>query len=531
LKKKLKLRALAFVAMLLSTLIYQPSISFAQGTALTYQGQLNDTGGAANGSYDLTFTVFDAVTDGTLVGGPLTNTATVISNGLFTVTLDFGTGIFTGPARWLEIGVQTNGGADSYTFLVPRQAITASPYAITAGNVTGAVADSQLSGNIARLNSDAVFTGAVVFSNAASQFAGTVTAAGFNGPGTLPWQIVSGTAQQAQPNMGYLLTNAAQVTVTLPTAPNPGDVVRVSGTGTNGWKIAQNVGQSVVGRNISAVNIDHWIPSETNRNWYSVASSSDGSKLVAVVNAGPIYTSTDSGVTWMPRESNRVWYSVASSSDGSKLVAVDNAPGRIYNSTDSGVTWTPHANNRFWRSVASSSDGSQLVAVAGADQIFTSTDSGANWTPRSITANWWSVASSGDGSQLVAVVNAGLIYTSVDSGVTWTPRASSRQWYAVASSADGSKLVAVVNGGQIYTSADSGANWTAGETNRAWRSVASSSDGSILVAVINSGGRIYTRNLDVAGYLLSDPNSAVELQYIGNGVFIVISHEGNILAY
>ena len=41
-----------------------------------------------------------------MVAGP----GVPVTNGLFTVTLDFGTSVFTGPARWLEIGVRTNGG-------------------------------------------------------------------------------------------------------------------------------------------------------------------------------------------------------------------------------------------------------------------------------------------------------------------------------------------------------------------------------------------------------------------------------------
>ena len=129
----LALRTLASSALLLSTLIYQPSTANAQGTGFTYQGQLNDGAGLANGTYDLDFTVFDALSGGTVVAGPLTNAATAVSNGLFTVTLDFGAGVFTGPDRWLEIGVQTNGGSDFVT-LSPRQSLTPAPYSIYSGN-------------------------------------------------------------------------------------------------------------------------------------------------------------------------------------------------------------------------------------------------------------------------------------------------------------------------------------------------------------------------------------------------------------
>ena len=76
---------------------------FAQGTAFTYQGQLTDSSAAANGSYDLQFTLYDAGGGGNVVAGPLTNTAVAVSNGLFLVRLDFGSA-FTGSARWLEIG-------------------------------------------------------------------------------------------------------------------------------------------------------------------------------------------------------------------------------------------------------------------------------------------------------------------------------------------------------------------------------------------------------------------------------------------
>ena len=45
----------------------------AQGTAFNYQGRLNDGGAPANGTYDLRFAVFNAVTNGTQITYPLTN--------------------------------------------------------------------------------------------------------------------------------------------------------------------------------------------------------------------------------------------------------------------------------------------------------------------------------------------------------------------------------------------------------------------------------------------------------------------------
>ncbi len=121
--------------------------SHGQTTAFTYQGRLNVSGNPANGSYDLIFQVFNAASGGGNIGGLLTTNGVAVSNGLFTVTLDFGGTPFTGPARWLDIAVRTNG-AGSYTTLTPRQPLTPTPYAIyanTAGTVTnGAIANAQL---------------------------------------------------------------------------------------------------------------------------------------------------------------------------------------------------------------------------------------------------------------------------------------------------------------------------------------------------------------------------------------------------
>jgi Chaperone of endosialidase len=104
--------------------------AFGLGSGFTYQGRLTDLGGPANGTYDLTFSVFDVSTGGIPVAGPVTNSAVAITNGLFTITLDFGTTVFNGNDRWLEIGVRTNGGG-AFTALTPRrQQLTTVPYAV-----------------------------------------------------------------------------------------------------------------------------------------------------------------------------------------------------------------------------------------------------------------------------------------------------------------------------------------------------------------------------------------------------------------
>ena len=124
------IRVPAFLLLLMAFNLPLPT-AFAQGTAFTYQGRLNDGVNSATGSYDFTFALFATNTGGVPIAGPLTNGATAVSNGLFTATVDFGASAFTGGSNWLEIAVSTNG-ANAFSTLTPRQEVTPTPYAIVA---------------------------------------------------------------------------------------------------------------------------------------------------------------------------------------------------------------------------------------------------------------------------------------------------------------------------------------------------------------------------------------------------------------
>jgi len=260
--------------------------------------------------------------------------------------------------------------------------------------------------------------------------------------------------------------------------------------------------------------------------WTSVASSADGSKLVAAANGGGIYTSTDSGATWtLTSAPNARWISVASSADGTKLAAVlqGDVNRVVYISTNSGTIWyisyvvpvVPIGMFYNWSAVCMSADGTRLAVAANwmyfggweyEGVIFISTNMLSNlvWTGWqsgfgfSGYLSWSSVASSVNGAKLVAATADSLIYTATVSltGASWTQATNAPTgagWTSVASSADGTKLV-VVGNGSIYTSPDSGVTWmlTSAPTN-AWTSVASSADGTRLVAAAaNSLYSIYT---------------------------------------
>ncbi len=104
----------------------------AQTTTFTYQGSLAENGSAVTGLQDFEFRLRNAVTGGAQVGSLVTLGDVGVTNGLFTVALDFGAN-FPGADRFLEISVRPGASTGSYTVLSPRQRITAAPYAVTAG--------------------------------------------------------------------------------------------------------------------------------------------------------------------------------------------------------------------------------------------------------------------------------------------------------------------------------------------------------------------------------------------------------------
>lgn len=94
-------------------------------TAFTYQGQVKQNGVPVGPTADLTFTLWDAAGGGNPVGAPVTLNGVPLTNGLFTVPLDFGSAPFSqGERRWLAISV--NGTLLSSA----RQELTAAPYAL-----------------------------------------------------------------------------------------------------------------------------------------------------------------------------------------------------------------------------------------------------------------------------------------------------------------------------------------------------------------------------------------------------------------
>jgi hypothetical protein len=141
-------------------LLSAASAALAQTTAFTYQGRLNDGAAAASGTYDFEFRLYDG--GGTQIGAPQTVEDVTVTNGTFTVQLDFGASPFTSnQASSLEIRVRRGAETGAFTPLSPRQPLTGAPYAIksvsaetaiNAQNLGGAAANQFVQTNDARLS-------------------------------------------------------------------------------------------------------------------------------------------------------------------------------------------------------------------------------------------------------------------------------------------------------------------------------------------------------------------------------------------
>lgn len=100
----------------------------AQTSAFTYQGSLKNGGNPANGTFDFEVSLFDGLTGGSELFSNIVP-GVVVTNGMFSLSLNFGSATFPGANRFLEIRVRPAGGG-AFTVLSPRQLIGSSPYSI-----------------------------------------------------------------------------------------------------------------------------------------------------------------------------------------------------------------------------------------------------------------------------------------------------------------------------------------------------------------------------------------------------------------
>jgi len=138
LRSELLRRVALVLALGLMVCFAQVGQAAPMGTAITYQGRLMDRNRPADGLYDFQFNVYDnpdpvfAAQQGNTID---INDLDVI-DGHFVVELDFGSDVFNGDGRWLQIGVRPGDSNDPNAFvtLSPRTELTPTPYALYAAS-------------------------------------------------------------------------------------------------------------------------------------------------------------------------------------------------------------------------------------------------------------------------------------------------------------------------------------------------------------------------------------------------------------
>ena len=203
-----------------------------------------------------------------------------------------------------------------------------------------------------------------------------------------------------------------------------------------------------------------WLTGNNGYDWNSSSLSADGTKGIVsswgwrlyLLNAGTWTETRPAG------DVGKAWSATAMSSDGTKIMAAVNG-GNVYQTSDGGTTWTitypAGATTPYWQSLAMSADGSKRLAAANGGRIYYY--SGGSWSeiyPNNSNVNqqWVSVSMSADGSTMLAAINPGRVF--LYSGGSWAevqPAGNTiKNWKSVAVSADGVTLLAAAWGDRLY---------------------------------------------------------------------------------
>lgn len=109
---------------------------------ISYEGRLTSAGLPANGLFDFKFRLYDGAQQGRSeqIGAEVVLSGVEVSEGLFQVSLDFGSEAGAQGAVWLEIEVARGDRLGGFTLLSPRQQLTLEgPEAAVIGIASGAV--------------------------------------------------------------------------------------------------------------------------------------------------------------------------------------------------------------------------------------------------------------------------------------------------------------------------------------------------------------------------------------------------------
>ena len=210
-------------ACILATVCCTPAM--ADSATVSYQGVLWNASGAPvpDGTYPMTFSIWDAASGGTKQWGYETHASVAIKNGLFSVylgeTAGLGTLFSTYSALWLEITADTGSGPETYSPRAPLASVPYARHALNADTVDGQHASAFAA---ASHNHDgaAITSGTVDISHLPTGTTGTQVALGNHVHSSLA-------APDGLPAQALVVDNAGSVGIGA--APSSGAKLQVDG--------------------------------------------------------------------------------------------------------------------------------------------------------------------------------------------------------------------------------------------------------------------------------------------------------------
>ncbi len=120
------------LAAALVTMLVAGSTASAQvTTAFSYQGQLKTSGNVVNSATDMQFSLWTLAVGGTQIGSTVTSLNVPVSNGLFSVPIDFGVNPYASSQNlYLQVAVRNPAGSGSYSPMGSRQLLTPAPFSL-----------------------------------------------------------------------------------------------------------------------------------------------------------------------------------------------------------------------------------------------------------------------------------------------------------------------------------------------------------------------------------------------------------------
>lgn len=192
------------------------------GGSVTFSGAFTFTGTLSN-TTSVTFP-----TSGTLVNTAVTTLSSLASIGTIT------TGVWHGSVIAPTYGGTGVADPTAHGIMIAEGSSAMTPLVLT---------DGQLP--IGKTGSDPTAATLTAGTNISiTNGGGTITIAA-TGVGGFTWNDLAGTSQAAAVNNGYIISNASQTTVTLPSTAVVGSVIAVQGKGAAGWILAANSGQTI----------------------------------------------------------------------------------------------------------------------------------------------------------------------------------------------------------------------------------------------------------------------------------------------